>query len=64
MAKVQGDRSDWALFSEGALRSGAPSSLLLWAGDWEAAIFIPILWNSMESTQGTKAPKSKPEQIT
>ena len=67
VARGQGDGSNWALFSEGALRSGAPGSRLLRAGDLEAAIFIPIFQNSTESAQGTKAPESKPskpERIT
>ena len=39
----QGGGSHWALFSGGALRSGAPGSWLLRGGDQEAAIFIPVL---------------------
>ena len=60
----QGGGGGWALFSEGTLRRGTPSSQLLQAGDWAAAIFIPIFRNSMESAQETKAPESEPERIT
>ena len=64
VAGGQADGSNWALFSKGALRSGALGSRLLQARDQEAAICIPILQNSMESAQGTNAPESKPERIT
>ena len=58
MGRGQGDGNDWALFSGGALRSGAWSSQLLRARDWEAAIIIPIPWNSAEAFREQKLRKA------
>ena len=57
-ARGQGDGSHWTLFSEGALRSGAPGSWLLRAGDREAAIFIPILRTLQKALREQKLPKA------
>ena len=56
----QGDGSHLALFSEGALRSGAPGSRLLRAGDREAAIFIPVLQTLRKALREQKLPKANP----